>query len=55
MNYENYYFITANYTKEKVDFKNIVESYIKNLVKKPLKYWQLTENSVKYNQSKSSY
>ena len=54
MNNENKYVVTANYTKEET-FKNIIESHIKNLVKKPLKYWQLTENSVKYNQSMSSY
>lgn len=52
---ENEYTVTANYTKENESFKKIVEIHINNLVKKPLKYWQLTENSVKYNQSMSSY
>lgn len=54
MSNENKYVITANYTK-KDTFEKIIESHIKNLIKKPFKYWQLTENSVKYNQSKSSY
>ncbi len=52
---ENKYIVTANYTKEEVSFKKIVEIHINNLVKMPLKHWQLTENSVKYNQSMSSY
>lgn len=54
MSNKNSYIIKANYTKEET-FKSIIESHIKNLVKKPLKYWQLTENSVKYNQSMGSY
>lgn len=54
MSNENNYIIKANYTKEEA-FENIIESHIKNLIKKSLKHWQLTENSVKYNQSKSSY
>lgn len=54
MSNEIKYIVTANYTKDEA-FKKIIESHIKNLIKKPLKYWHLSENSVKYNQSMSSY
>lgn len=52
MENKNNYVITANYSKDKVSFKTIVEKYIKNLIKIPVNHWQLKENSIKYNQSK---
>lgn len=48
MSNEKIYVVTTNYTKEDT-FEKIIESYIKNLLKKPLKHWHLTKNSVKYN------
>lgn len=52
MKKENEYVITANYSKDKVSFKTIVEKHIKNLVKIPVNHWQLKENSIKYKQLK---
>lgn len=49
MDNENNYIVTANYTKEAISFKKIVEKHIKNLIKNPLKPWQIKENNVKYN------
>ena len=50
MDNEKKYVVTANYSKEEISFKNIVEKHIKNLIKNHLKSWQTKENTVKYNQ-----
>lgn len=52
MRTENNYVITANYSKDKVSFKSIVEKHIKNLIKNSVNHWQLKENSIKYKQLK---
>lgn len=52
MKKEKDYIVTANYSKEEVSFKMIIEKHIKNLIKIPVNHWQLKENSIKYKRLK---